>query len=246
MENERKDRRPDEGPDSLEESRLFGGGEETRHGGEEQIQTDCGAEQARPGRKASDGTETRKRALPLKQEEYQKLLPGAKRCMRAAALISGVLRMLILSGLFLAAFFAGPPWTLWTAGMLLALGGIYTIFALTLFPVIRYERYRYKIDEDMIDVIRGLWFIERTLIPMERVQKISVERGPVKRLYGLAEVSVTTAGGEGRVDYLEEALADRIAEQLKTRINRIVFAQKKEAASEAAGGAGFGEGGPHV
>ena len=96
------------------------------------------------------------------------------------------------------------------------------LFELLVNPVIRYNRYRYAIDDECIDIIEGLLFIRRDIVPIERLHKIAVERGPIDRMFGLGKVLVTTAGGDVTIRYLEMEKAEKIAENLKHRINEVV------------------------
>ena len=61
-------------------------------------------------------------------------------------------------------------------------------------PTVRYERYRYCIDNESIRVIEGFMWISEQVVPIERLHKISKTQGPVARMFGLSTVKVTTAG----------------------------------------------------
>ncbi|MFB9891212.1 PH domain-containing protein [Planobispora takensis] len=52
--------------------------------------------------------------------------------------------------------------------------------------------------------------------PMSRIQTVDTERGPVKRLFGLADVTVTTASAAGaiKIEALDHELAAELAERL--------------------------------
>lgn len=89
-------------------------------------------------------------------------------------------------------------------------------------PKIRYNRYRYLINEDKIDVIEGFIFIKRNIVPINRLHKLSVHQGPIDRIFGLAKVSVSTAGGDVVLRFLENEKANFIAEALKEKINEVV------------------------
>lgn len=86
-------------------------------------------------------------------------------------------------------------------------------------PKIRYERYRYRITDEEIDIQEGFLWINRNIVPIERLHKIEVARGPIDRMFGLAKVSVTTAGGDVTLRFLDNEKADFIADSLKKRIN---------------------------
>lgn len=61
---------------------------------------------------------------------------------------------------------------------------------------------------------------------MERLHKLQVERGPVARAFGVANVVVTTAGGDVEINLLEDEKAEQIAENLQKRINQIAAEEK--------------------
>lgn len=95
-------------------------------------------------------------------------------------------------------------------------------------PPVRYQRYRYFIDEESIDVVEGFLFIERNIVPIERLHNIEISKGPINRLFGLSEVTVITAGSKVAINFLEDKKAEFIAESLKKRINAVAIEKKSE------------------
>ena len=95
-------------------------------------------------------------------------------------------------------------------------------------PKVRYERYRYSITEDAIDVIEGFIFIERSIVPIGRLHKISIEKGPIDRMFNMAKVIVTTAGGDITIRFLEDEKSEFIADSLKKKINEIAIKSRLE------------------
>ncbi len=95
-------------------------------------------------------------------------------------------------------------------------------------PYFRFHRYRYQITEEFIDVREGYIFVERQLVPLERLHKMQTNRGPIDRIFKVAKVTVTTAGGDVTLRFLDEEKADFIAESLSKRINQIVVEQRDE------------------
>ena len=64
---------------------------------------------------------------------------------------------------------------------------------------------------------RSGWLVqERRIAPISRVQTVDTERGPLDRLFGLANVTVTTASSAGavRIVALDSDVADRVVAQL--------------------------------
>mgnify|MGYP003489686698 FL=1 len=78
--------------------------------------------------------------------------------------------------------------------------------------------------------MEGFIFTKRNIVPIERLHKIAVLKGPIDRVFGLAKVVVTTAGGDVTVRFMEDEKADQIAESLKNRINEISLDEKNQMA----------------
>ncbi len=52
----------------------------------------------------------------------------------------------------------------------------------------------YSLDGDRLRVVRGILFRSDTVVPFGRVQHIDVDRGPLERFFGLATITLHTAG----------------------------------------------------
>ncbi len=78
----------------------------------------------------------------------------------------------------------------------LIIGPVLVIAALLVarVPLRRYHAKGYDMGADRLRVVRGLLFSSDTVVPFGRVQHIDVDQGPLERLYGLATLTVHTAG----------------------------------------------------
>jgi uncharacterized protein len=83
-------------------------------------------------------------------------------------------------------------------------------------PVWRYRVHRWEIGPQAVYTRSGWLVQERRIAPISRVQTVDTHRGPLDRLFGLADVTVTTASSAGavRIVALDSEVADRIAAQL--------------------------------
>ena len=92
-------------------------------------------------------------------------------------------------------------------------------------PQLRWRHWRYEIRPEEIDIQRGVWSIERTLVPMARVQHVDTESGVLQQGFGLATVSFHTAAGEIEIPQLTVAEAaavrDRIASLARTAVDDV-------------------------
>lgn len=78
----------------------------------------------------------------------------------------------------------------------------------------RFAAWRYSLAPDELSVEHGVfWRLSRT-VPRVRIQHVDVHSGPLDRAYGLAQVSIYTAGSEGAVESIP-GLAPETAEALR-------------------------------
>ncbi|MDO5862178.1 MAG: PH domain-containing protein [Thermoplasmata archaeon] len=85
-------------------------------------------------------------------------------------------------------------------------------------PEVKYRRYRYRIDDDKLEIRRGVITIVHEMVPVERIHQVDVSKGPINRMFGLADVTVTTAGGIVTLEYLQEDVAEDVASKLNESV----------------------------
>lgn len=154
--------------------------------------------------------------------EYEKLSKGAIGCMFIATLV----QVFILSGILLGVWFIFGERLPRIVKIIMLVLELLNIIYLLISPKIRYERYRYSITDDCIDIKEGFLFIERNIVPIERLHKISIKKGPIDRMFNLSKVIVTTAGGDVTIRFLEDKKSHLISNSLKDKINKIAIESK--------------------
>ena len=102
--------------------------------------------------------------------------------------------------------------------ILLAVVAIYLLVS----PIVFYRRYRYTLDDEKLEISRGIITIRHILVPVERIYQVEVVRGPINRMFGLSDVVVTTAGGTVKVQFLEDGVAETIADSLNESVIRLL------------------------
>lgn len=162
--------------------------------------------------------------MVLSDQQFRKLAPAARKCMRLGTAIWVAVMLAIALVLWLVLRYYQIPLPLWTQALLLAWAALWLLYLLVA-PAIRYRRYRYVIDQEQIVVRQGLWFITKQFAPIERIHQIAVKSGPIDRLYGLAKVIATTAGGTVTVSFLEEKIAQEIAAMLQRQVRDLLAQQ---------------------
>lgn len=105
-----------------------------------------------------------------------------------------------------------PLWPLYIILLLIIIIGYITIF---LMPKLQWERWRYKIYENQVELMYGVIVVRRVIIPMIRVQHVDTKQGPLLRRYGLSTVTISTAATiheiPGLIDEKANSLRDHIA-----------------------------------
>ena len=105
-------------------------------------------------------------------------------------------------------------WPKWILGVLIITCAGMTILATTLFPKISWERWRYDVSHQEIDLLYGRWIRKRTIIPMVRVQHVDTKQGPLMRQFALSAVTISTAAGDHEIPALAEDIADELRDHI--------------------------------
>ena len=71
---------------------------------------------------------------------------------------------------------------------------IAAIFVAYILPQRRYNHWGYDLGGDRLRTVHGYLFHSDTVVPFGRVQHIDVHQGPIQRPYGLATLTLHTAG----------------------------------------------------
>ncbi|MGB3739285.1 MAG: PH domain-containing protein [Pontixanthobacter sp.] len=90
-------------------------------------------------------------------------------------------------------------------------------------PLRRYHARGYDMGSDRLRVVRGILFNVDTVVPFGRIQHIDVDQGPLQRAYGLATLTVHTAGTHNasvHLPGLENGHAKAMREEMRAHIGR--------------------------
>jgi membrane protein YdbS with pleckstrin-like domain len=104
-------------------------------------------------------------------------------------------------------------WLHIVAAVLTVLGAA---ISMAVVPLWRYRVHRWEIGPQAVYTRTGWLVQERRIAPISRVQTVDTYRGPLDRLFGLANVTVTTASSAGALYIvgLDVPVADHLVAQL--------------------------------
>jgi len=100
---------------------------------------------------------------------------------------------------------------LYLIGVLTVISSVYSIL---IEPVFLQKTWRYKIDPQFVQLKHGKWQIQHTLIPMEKVEYVRTEQGPIMRRYNLYKIEIGTTTSS----HVIPAIASNEAKKLKAEI----------------------------
>jgi len=95
---------------------------------------------------------------------------------------------------------------------------LYKMIGIIIYPIIEYQQWRYAITKEKVEIRHGIFFITTTVIPIIRVQHITISRGPIYRKLGLSSVKIFLASGSFDIEGLLENTATVISESLKSSV----------------------------
>lgn len=101
---------------------------------------------------------------------------------------------------------------------LVSFGGLAVLVALVASAVsgwLRWDRTLYRVDTAGIQLRRGVFRVNQTWLPAERIQAVDVVRGPVQRLFGVVELHVQSAGGGRKAEVVLSALSVAAAQEVR-------------------------------
>lgn len=148
--------------------------------------------------------------------EFRSLDPRIIQVWRIAGLIfCSVILFVSLIGVVIASLKepAVRPW---------ALVGWFFVAAFLLWlcltvPPRRYRNWGYRLDDKVLETRSGKMFQVLRLLPLNRLQHVDLQRGPVERLFGLARLQLHTAGTHDATITIPGLAAD-VATQLRDQL----------------------------
>jgi membrane protein YdbS with pleckstrin-like domain len=97
-----------------------------------------------------------------------------------------------------------------------------------LLPVLRHKLYAWGYDDKRIIVKKGIIFRQRVVIPVCQIQDLHRTQGPIMMLFGLSDVTISTAGSNFNLSTLTTAEADRMIDELEQNLEKRVEELKNE------------------
>jgi membrane protein YdbS with pleckstrin-like domain len=96
----------------------------------------------------------------------------------------------------------------------LALFVILFVVFVVIVPKVRWIQWSFEVLDEEIDIHKGIFWKNRIIIPLIRVQNVDTKQGPIMRANGLASFTVSTAAGAHEIPGLDVAEADALRDHV--------------------------------
>lgn len=100
----------------------------------------------------------------------------------------------------------------------MALLAVYTAIGLLFYPKLEYLQWGYIVEDDKVVIRHGIFFVKKMIIPIIRIQNITVSQGPINRKMGIYTLEMALASGSFEIEGLDKETADTISENLKAKL----------------------------
>jgi membrane protein YdbS with pleckstrin-like domain len=106
-----------------------------------------------------------------------------------------------------------------TATALIAVGAVLAASHLIVMPRWRFYVHRWEATDNAVYTQSGWINQERRIAPVARIQTVDTQRGPLEQIFGLANVTVTTASAAGplKIHGLDREVAESLVDELTVR-----------------------------
>ncbi|WP_172459003.1 PH domain-containing protein [Staphylococcus kloosii] len=104
---------------------------------------------------------------------------------------------------------------LWVAIIGIVVIILYLLIGSIIIPRYQFLIFKYNLSDEEIVVRKGLWFITTTKIPLFRIQNVEIQEGIIMRKYNLANVNLSTAGGNTEVILISKQEANIIKQFIR-------------------------------
>lgn len=108
-------------------------------------------------------------------------------------------------------FWDFPEWIFYALIVVAILFALINIFFI---QKLQWGRWRYKIYDNEVELMHGVFVVRRVIIPMIRVQHVDTRQGPIMRYYKLSSVTISTAATTHEIPGLSLEKADTLRDHI--------------------------------
>lgn len=138
---------------------------------------------------------------------------------KAQSLANSIISLIICSILIM--FTLWLNWPTWLIPLYIILLIFITSIDYFILPVLRLRSIRYEVHPLYLEIMKGIFFKSREIIPIERIQHVLIEEGPLSRRFDVRDVKVFTAGTSHDIPLLLTKEASTLHDQILNQIKEV-------------------------
>ncbi|EKU47133.1 PH domain-containing protein [Staphylococcus massiliensis] len=139
--------------------------------------------------------------------------------MRVTSVIQTLLMLIVFGGLLSLHIFLAPFFSTLVIVLISVAIALYFIVTFFINPKFQYHVNLYEVNPRTILSRKGFIEIKEAEIPTFRIQNVHINEGFIMRKYDVAHITLSTAGGNTQLIYLNKKEAKRIQNTIKGYIN---------------------------
>lgn len=144
-----------------------------------------------------------------------RLIKEAVPALRWGSAVSHTISLGVVAFLYgIATYFSWWNWVSWVLFVLAELILLSAIWSVGLRPVFLVRHFRYGIDEDFLQLKTGAFYESHELVPMAKIQAVSMNQGPILRKFGLYSLAIETMGSGHEIPALPKDTAVEVRNQI--------------------------------
>lgn len=151
----------------------------------------------------------------MNEKQYKKVEASAKKLWVIDGIIGSIVLMVIA---YLIYYFAKKYVGYWP----LVLAGIVSFLSIFVHPFIEYKQWGYCITDEKVEFQHGIYYKKKIIIPISRIQHLTIKQGPLQKKFKLATIEIYTAGSNHDIEAILMSEAEGIVEKLNKEVLRVI------------------------
>ena len=154
-----------------------------------------------------------------------------KRILKLWYVISTILYLLVLVGIWGICLFANGNETIVLNVPSIIIGGVLSFVFLVIlygYPTLLYRSYSYFYNEDRIIINKGVLFKHHIVVPVCQIQDLHIYEGPLMQIMKLDGIIISTAGSNYIIKGLSRKDSEKMIDSLETNLRKRLEELKDE------------------
>ena len=88
------------------------------------------------------------------------------------------------------------------------------LFSILIEPFIEIKTRTYKITNKAVEYTQGIFLVSKTVVPVIRIQQVTLTKGPILNIFGLVEVDILTTTSTHKLKHITLNQGEQIVKEI--------------------------------